>query len=320
MLVGCGRWDHPRLCGEKQGCRLPRPKNRGSPPPVRGKDRAQRATAVIQRITPACAGKRFDRAWCPCPGWDHPRLCGEKAVPGATRDFAVGSPPPVRGKAVSTPSMRRAVRITPACAGKRAARSWTRCARRDHPRLCGEKSSSFCQNLTPPGSPPPVRGKVSHCRIWDLLPRITPACAGKRQNHGKLALKDEDHPRLCGEKITAPAKRSLQTGSPPPVRGKAHGVLHLLEALGITPACAGKSTSGSSSRSTTKDHPRLCGEKCTPSRAAEMPLGSPPPVRGKALSVCECARKIRITPACAGKRLRKSRNSAILPSHVTRFH
>ena len=251
--------DHPRLCGEKaltDACWL-RPL--GSPPPVRGKARVQAPEAEKPRITPACAGKRFDRAWCPCPGWDHPRLCGEKAVPGATRDFAVGSPPPVRGKAVSTPSMRRAVRITPACAGKRAARSWTRCARRDHPRLCGEKSSSFCQNLTPPGSPPPVRGKVSHCRIWDLLPRITPACAGKRQNHGKLALKDEDHPRLCGEKITAPAKRSLQTGSPPPVRGKAHGVLHLLEALGIT-------------------------------------------------------------PACAGKRLRKSRNSAILPSHVTRFH
>ena len=50
-------------------------------------------------------------------------------------------------------------------------------------------------------------------------------------------------------------------GSPPRVRGKATeltaGIIH----VGITPACAGKSSSAGKRRTDDWDHPRVCGEK-----------------------------------------------------------
>ena len=70
--------------------------------------------------------------------------------------------------------------------------------------------------------------------------RITPACAGKSVRALPARREKEDHPRVCGEKFTAYAKRSTRQGSPPRVRGKV--LLRVLrhEATGITPACAGK--------------------------------------------------------------------------------
>ena len=53
----------------------------------------------------------------------------------------------------------------------------------------------------------------------------------------------------------------LNLGSPPHVRGKACATSRRACAAGITPACAGKSLSGHTSKSGMKDHPRMCGEK-----------------------------------------------------------
>ena len=50
--------DHPRLCGEKQPCRLAASTPQGSPPPMRGKVTAPVAEGVKRGITPAYAGKR----------------------------------------------------------------------------------------------------------------------------------------------------------------------------------------------------------------------------------------------------------------------
>ena len=53
-------------------------------------------------ITPAYAGKSF----VICIGlsflWDHPRLCGEKAMKGLKYLIVTGSPPPMRGKGEHT--------------------------------------------------------------------------------------------------------------------------------------------------------------------------------------------------------------------------
>ena len=51
-----------------------------------------------------------------------------------------------------------------------------------------------------------------------------------------------------------------------------------------------------------KDHPRLCGEKRQPEHTGGHLIGSPPPMRGKALLQDFCKRRVRITPAYAGKR------------------
>ena len=49
---------------------------------------------------------------------DHPRLCGEKATFPLSAAFALGSPPPMRGKVIFNIINDLKSRITPAYAGK----------------------------------------------------------------------------------------------------------------------------------------------------------------------------------------------------------
>ena len=59
FLQKCQKWDHPRLCGEKQdGVRHPF-QTGGSPPPMRGKVEEFIMKKIDVRITPAYAGKSF---------------------------------------------------------------------------------------------------------------------------------------------------------------------------------------------------------------------------------------------------------------------
>ena len=133
----------------------------------------------IRRITPAYAGKRPGKTCFPGFPWDHPRLCGEKLVATRARKLERGSPPPMRGKArVSTTVIRR-VRITPAYAGKRIIIFVDTGYQRDHPRLCGEKSSMDAPHAVLSGSPPPMRGKVRLHFLCFEIRGITPAYAGK---------------------------------------------------------------------------------------------------------------------------------------------
>ena len=69
--------------------------------------------------------------------------------------------------------------ITPAYAGKSSGCCRTQSPYRDHPRLCGEKSSMDAPHAVLSGSPPPMRGKapLSVCSLHTS--RITPAYAGK---------------------------------------------------------------------------------------------------------------------------------------------
>ena len=73
-------WDHPRLCGEKANASGSRLKERGSPPPMRGKASRVAADTMIEGITPAYAGKRLSALPLHRLLKDHPRLCGEKKM------------------------------------------------------------------------------------------------------------------------------------------------------------------------------------------------------------------------------------------------
>ena len=68
-------------------------------------------------------------------------MCGEKMIRAAIQLVEMGSPPRVRGKAISCAIMRSNVGITPACAGKRPAFGLVLIDRKDHPRVCGEKTA-----------------------------------------------------------------------------------------------------------------------------------------------------------------------------------
>ena len=118
-----GKWDHPRVCGEK-----PRQDSVG---------------ALEGRITPACAGKSSVRQRVLLSLWDHPRMCGEKTGFGKSAFTKSGSPPHVRGKAAFGRECYYPYGITPACAGKRQALAKALSRSRDHPRMCGEKTKKI---------------------------------------------------------------------------------------------------------------------------------------------------------------------------------
>ena len=61
-------------------------------------------------------------------------------------DVEKGSPPRVRGKVRRRPGLYDALRITPACAGKRALAFVLRSTIWDHPRVCGEKTKKSLEN------------------------------------------------------------------------------------------------------------------------------------------------------------------------------
>ena len=114
-----------------------------------------------------------------------------------------------------------------------------------------------------------------------------------------------DHPRLCGEKSVQVILNRFTAGSPPPMRGKDHDVSFFQKRPRITPAYAGKRRRSVRLPWKPWDHPRLCGEKAWQSVRVQCRQGSPPPMRGKVKqdgsTLCRC----RITPAYAGKRLRR---------------
>ena len=132
------------------------------------------------------------------------------------------------------------------------------------------------------GSPPPMRGKASADSPLAYRSRITPAYAGKRKRKPNGMLQSKDHPRLCGEKTMSSVFSTADTGSPPPMRGKAEITRTKFDTVGITPAYAGKRFQFPDHRFPCQDHPRLCGEKRQRTGQKHFGEGSPPPMRGKA--------------------------------------
>ena len=172
---------------------------------------------------------------------DHPRVCGEKHFGGIIRVCIVGSPPRVRGKGFRNLVEVRLIRITPAYAGKSVAIASYSLACWDHPRVCGEKSTTLPGGGRARGSPPRMRGKVRHDRNDLAGFGITPAYAGKR--------------------LTKPFRFCKARGSPPRMRGKASSITGYFGVVRITPAYAGKRKWSCHTTRTHGDHPRVCGEK-----------------------------------------------------------
>ena len=167
---------------------------------MRGKDRRRAGPLRAPGITPACAGKSHIATVLRETFKDHPRLCGEKNDILVAPPTHLGSPPRVRGKDDPTHGLCLALRITPACAGKRFSSGCCNDLKKDHPRVCGEKSSSSGGLTNEHGSPPRVRGKEPFLPLPRPIMRITPACAGKSGPSITRKPSYWDHPRVCGEK------------------------------------------------------------------------------------------------------------------------
>ena len=151
-----------------------------------------------------------------------------------------------------------------------------------------------------------MRGKPSDC--WKTLPelRITPADAGKTFRQIYSYRIGQDHPRGCGENGRNLTLEYHEVGSPPRMRGKPVAKQLRHRRVGITPADAGKTQFLMLAPRRDQDHPRGCGENCPLSGAHGLTLGSPPRMRGKPELANSASAAVGITPADAGKTLKRS--------------
>ena len=277
---------------------------------MRGKVHLTAYFFIIWGITPACAGKSCRRCPQRSRSRDHPRVCGEKFRAYAKIWNEWGSPPRMRGKGLMDAELSNAVGITPACAGKSAAQSLDRLCAGDHPRVCGEKAVAHIWWYSWIGSPPRMRGKDGVNDSAQAVTGITPACAGKSSQYGLRGWFFQDHPRVCGEKITLHIRAKVALGSPPRMRGKAFSVLRRQFRFRITPAYAGKRFRWRATRQCEQDHPRVCGEKVLAAYHPAGIPGSPPHMRGKVEKHGWGSSKSGITPAYAGKSCSSSVSSS----------
>ena len=233
-------------------------------------------------------------------------MCGEKHLYGAKFETKGTSPPRVRGKAKIRHFSVSSRRITPAYAGKSLSLRRSGFCRWDHPRVCGEKVGPVGCVSGWLGSPPRMRGKAPSLAVLGACIGITPAYAGKSTDLQRPRAAQQDHPRVCGEKLSGCVWQQACAGSPPRMRGKVSQPHYSTGRGGITPAYAGKSPLRAVFWCRHRDHPRVCGEKRTQAHPAKTGLGSPPRMRGKAdFDVCS-DRQCGITPAYAGKRLKQT--------------
>ena len=160
-----------------------------------------------------------------------------------------------------------------------------------------------------------MRGKAQNQASKPTAGRITPACAGKRENAPCTHSWARDHPRVCGEKAKALGANNLQRGSPPRMRGKGQRPAFPPAGGGITPACAGKSCGHQCREYMPQDHPRVYGEKRFALMAFQLFTGSSPRMRGKERHLTVTGWVVGITPAYAGKRYTVLRGNPVPGDH-----
>ena len=106
---------------------------------------------------------------------------------------------------------------------------------------------------------------------------------------------------MGGEKSSSSSLLRWGKGSPPHGRGKVIVQIDAPRPRRITPAWAGKRAEAVGSQMSTRDHPRMGGEKPVPFYLFVFGVGSPPHGRGKENSFQIFTYARRITPAWAGK-------------------
>ena len=187
-------------------------------------------------------------------------MCGEHARAYSIRAKRLGSSPHVRGALPHESTSFYVCGIIPACAGSTAdlIKKWA--AIRDHPRMCGEHTSTRVNAISRLGSSPHVRGAQDGGHRQCHREGIIPACAGSTILRLIRQPRHRDHPRMCGEHRPYTSSPKYSLGSSPHVRG-AHGHWSgKLSHLGIIPACAGSTCCCRAQSVLEWDHPRMCGE------------------------------------------------------------
>src|SRR5437016_2754552 len=108
-----------------------------------------------------------------------------------------------------------------------------------------------------------------------------------------------DHLRLRGENLVMCSCGRGYAGPPPPARRERSGSCGQVARWRTTSACAERTMTSRTSRSTTPDHLRLRGENPTSVLVPPPRCGPPPPARREHHHPAPARRRVRTTSACA---------------------
>ena len=200
-----------------------------------GRTRERRKSGII----PAYVGSTTSSAPPALACGDHPRVCGEHLPASIPNQFRLGSSPRMRGTQRGEPRHRDHAGIIPAYAGNTGRESKDKEYTWDHPRVCGEHTSSSAVSAAARGSSPRMRG-TRH--LHEHLVRahgIIPVYAGNTRPCRPWRSGWWDHPRVCGEHTGGTYHIRTWLGSPPRMRGTHLHAGQLLREEGIIPAYAG---------------------------------------------------------------------------------
>ena len=106
---------------------------------------------------------------------------------------------------------------------------------------------------------------------------------------------------MRGEDSVSNTVISTTHGSPPHARGRRRRRRLDRRSRGLTPACAGKTSTTRRTPRTSRAHPCMRGEDCEWLSSHLHILGSPPHARGRRRYVIVERNNLGLTPACAGK-------------------
>ena len=169
-----------------------------------------------------------------------------------------------------------------------------------HPRVRGDVGPYFRVSLVVGGSPPRARGRRQQGAAWLVLWGLTPACAGTSYGALAVATTARAHPRVRGDVIGGPTRFPPASGSPPRARGRQADAVDQLGTLGLTPACAGTSSSRKLKTAGSWAHPRVRGDVTGTIHRQARAAGSPPRARGRPWYFLPALPPAGLTPACAG--------------------
>ena len=172
----------------------------------------------------------------------------------------MGSSPHARGTHDQRATALRHLGIIPACAGNTLHPPTRVLLWRDHPRMRGEHPRCRVLPYVSSGSSPHARGTLLTDWRSTMLNGIIPACAGNTHGNGISPPCSRDHPRMRGEHADDRTAGSARRGSSPHARGTQVLCAGCAVADGIIPACAGNTSSTTTTRASKRDHPRMRGE------------------------------------------------------------
>ncbi len=142
---------------------------------------------TLNRFIPACAGNASRLPSPSCPWTAHPRVCGERRCRNALHGGLNGSSPRVRGTLSLCWLCSTRYRFIPACARNATADLLMMGMSAVHPRVCGERMKKRVRKIWGGGSSPRVRGTPTATRLYFVLLRFIPACAGNADQRAVLA-------------------------------------------------------------------------------------------------------------------------------------